>query len=62
MQRVHPTHGGANVIFAQAQSFLAGTFDPAIPTLQDVAGYRPGQQISRPEVIVKEINGRRHEL
>lgn len=37
---------------ASAQSLLPGTFDPAIPTLQQVAGHRPGEQITRPEVIV----------
>jgi len=36
---------------ATAQSLLDGTFDAAIPTLQAHAGYRPGEQITRPEVI-----------
>lgn len=36
----------------QAQSMLDGAFDPAVPTLEQVAGHRPGEQITRPEVVV----------
>ena len=37
---------------AAAQSFFDGDFDPAIPTLEEFAGYRSGEQITRPEVLV----------
>lgn len=37
---------------ASAQSFLEGNFDPAIPTLEQVAGHRSGEQITRPESVV----------
>ena len=37
---------------AQAQSFLDGDFDPAIPTLEETVGHRPGAQISRPEQVI----------
>lgn len=37
---------------AQAQSFLDGDFDPAIPTLEEVAGHASGEQISRPEQVI----------
>ena len=36
---------------AAAQSMLDGEFDPAIPTLEQIAGHRPGTQISRPEQV-----------
>jgi hypothetical protein len=34
---------------AHAQSFLDGEFDPAIPTLEEVAGHLPGTSITSPE-------------
>ncbi|VVT12345.1 M14 family metallopeptidase [Erythrobacter sp. EC-HK427] len=37
---------------ASAQSFFGGDFDPAIPTLEQVAGHRSGEQITRPEVLI----------
>ena len=37
---------------AAAQSFLEGNFDPAIPTLEQVAGHRSGEQITRPEMVI----------
>lgn len=36
-----------------AQSFLQGEFDPSIPTLEEVAGHRSGQQITRPDVVIE---------
>ena len=42
---VVPALGGA----ALAQSFLDGTFDPAIPTLRAVVGHEPGERITSPE-------------
>ena len=36
---------------ASAQSLIAGQFDAAIPTLESVAGYKPGEQITRPEMV-----------
>lgn len=38
---------------AAAQSFLPGDFDPAIPTLEQVAGHRPGEQITRPDMVIR---------
>jgi len=38
---------------ATAQSFLEGQFDPAIPTLEEVAGHRSGEQITRPEAVLE---------
>jgi len=38
-----------------AQSFLEGQFDPAIPTLEEVAGHRSGEQVTRPEVLVEYL-------
>ncbi len=35
-----------------AQSLLGGQFDPAIPTLEEVAGHSSGEQITRPEVLL----------
>ncbi|WP_338244044.1 M14 family metallopeptidase [Aurantiacibacter hainanensis] len=37
---------------AQAQSFLQGEFDPAIPTLEEVAGHASGEQITRPDMVI----------
>ncbi|WAT17926.1 M14 family metallopeptidase [Aurantiacibacter sp. MUD11] len=37
---------------ATAQSMLDGNFDPAIPTLEEVAGHRSGEQITRPDVVI----------
>ncbi|MEL1250734.1 M14 family metallopeptidase [Aurantiacibacter gilvus] len=37
---------------AQAQSFIDGTFDPAIPTLEEAVGHPTGAQISRPEQVI----------
>ena len=37
---------------ASAQSFLEGTFDADIPTLEQVAGHPPGEQITRPDVVI----------
>ena len=34
---------------AQAQSFLEGSFDPAIPTLVDTVGHYPGEAITSPD-------------
>nr|WP_298926339.1 M14 family zinc carboxypeptidase [uncultured Erythrobacter sp.] len=34
---------------AQAQSFLEGEFDPAIPTLTETVGHEPGTRISSPD-------------
>lgn len=42
----------ATVSPAAAQSFLEGNFDDSIPTLEQVAGHRSGDQITRPEVVV----------
>ncbi|BDI60249.1 M14 family zinc carboxypeptidase [Qipengyuania nanhaisediminis] len=36
-------------VSAQAQSFLDGEFDPAIPTLSEVVGHAPGERITSPE-------------
>ncbi len=38
---------------AAAQSFLQGEFDPAIPTLEEVAGHRSGEQITRPAMVIE---------
>ncbi len=35
-----------------AQGMLAGTYDPSIPTLEAVAGHKPGEKISSPIQIV----------
>jgi len=37
---------------ASAQSFYEGNFDPAIPTLEEVAGHASGEHITRPEVLL----------
>ena len=39
----------ATVQPAQAQSFLDGAFDPAIPTLTQTAGHAPGTRITSPD-------------
>ena len=33
----------------QAQSFVEGIFDPAIPTLTDTVGHAPGTRITSPD-------------
>ncbi|MBH5322175.1 M14 family zinc carboxypeptidase [Aurantiacibacter sediminis] len=38
---------------AAAQSFLEGNFDDGIPTLEEVAGHRSGEQITRPEMVLR---------
>ncbi|MGB3167669.1 MAG: M14 family metallopeptidase [Alteraurantiacibacter sp.] len=38
---------------ANAQSFLQGDFDPAIPTLEQTAGHASGEQITRPDAILR---------
>ncbi|MBI1404485.1 MAG: carboxypeptidase [Porphyrobacter sp.] len=37
------------VVPAQAQSFLDGRFDPAIPTLSEAVGHAPGTRITSPD-------------
>ncbi|MEL7199596.1 MAG: M14 family metallopeptidase [Pseudomonadota bacterium] len=34
---------------ASAQSFMEGEFDPAIPTLEQTVGHKPGERITSPE-------------
>ncbi|MFB0610995.1 M14 family metallopeptidase [Aurantiacibacter poecillastricola] len=38
---------------AHAQSLFEGTFDPAIPTLEEVAGHATGEQITRPDMVIR---------
>ncbi|MXO92704.1 carboxypeptidase [Erythrobacter arachoides] len=40
---------------ASAQSFVEGRFDPAVPTLEQVAGHRAGEQITRPEMAIEYL-------
>ncbi len=40
---------------AQAQSFLDGEFDAAIPTLTEVVGHAPGERITSPEESVQYL-------
>ncbi|RPF70736.1 M14 family zinc carboxypeptidase [Aurantiacibacter spongiae] len=37
---------------AAQDGLLEGPYDPAIPTLEQVSGYAPGEQISRPDAIL----------
>lgn len=37
---------------ASAQGLLAGTYDPLVPTLEAVAGHRPGEKITSPDQIL----------
>ena len=43
---------GAGSSPAQAQSFLGGEFDPAIPTATDTLGHAPGTNITSPEEML----------
>ena len=46
----------AMVAPAHAQSFIAGEFDPSIPTVTEVLGYEPGMRMSTPAETLRFSN------